>query len=336
MGTTAVAWRRNKNLSLDGVFALKAHIPKGTVLCCLKKLALTPPIGGNMHVVLAGGSGYVGANLCKHFGDNETQVTVLTRQNPDQVSLDLFKRYAVNPQRLRVISYHDYHGEGDVFINLAGESLGAKPINQRRLKTLDSSRCNLLHSLLNYPTLPPIFLQASAVACYQDSPEWQDEKSPTNLQSDFGAMVGHLESAAQELTQHFPLERLYLLRLGIVLSRDGGLIRKLKHIPPFKMMRGENYVPFIAIEDVIQAIETLLTCRIPSGPVNLVSPQIATFNELLACCFKDSRMPTIPMMNWFLNIGDRRAQLVQADQKIKPSVLLNAGMHFVKADIQTI
>lgn len=289
-----------------------------------------------MHVVLAGGSGYIGANLCKHFSHKNYQVTILTRQIPAQVSLELHKRYAIDSSRLKIISYQEYHGEGDVFINLAGESLGAKPISQRRLATLDNSRCKVLQSLLSYPTLPPIFLQASAVACYPDSTKWQDEQSPTNLQSDFGKIVGHLESAAQELTNHFPLERLYMLRLGIVLSKDGGLMRKLKHVPPFKVMRGSNYVPFIGMADLIQAVDLLLTCKIPSGPVNLVSPTPATFNELLECCFKEAWMPAIPVMNWFLNVGDRRAKLIQANQKIKPAVLLNAGLNFKQANIKDI
>lgn len=282
-----------------------------------------------MHFVIAGGTGYVGRHLCDSILlDENNRITILTHSALIPITREIKERYPEHMDRIEILSYNDYHGEGHVLINLAGENLGTKKITSKRLNSIKQSRLNILEHLNQCKKLPKIFMQASAVSCYPNSTDIQDEHAPTDASSDFGGIISALENKVLELNEKFNFKHYYLLRLGIVMSSDGGLMRKVSSIYPFKLLKGNNYVPFIAMDDLIKAIHFILNKELPSGPINLTSPRYATINELLKHCFKDRRAPTMYIWNTLLHIGDRRVKLIEANQRIKPRVLLNAGFIF--------
>lgn len=297
-----------------------------------------------MHVVIAGGSGFVGAYVTKLLLAQHHQVTMLSHSELNKVRARLAKHYPYAqevpefaPQTdFTLMSYSDYNGEGDVLINLAGESLGAKAITSRRLRLLRNSRLDVLDLLSTQLALPPIFLQASAVAVYPDSNDPQNESAQTLGSNDFAKLALEIEERANALNQQFKFQSFYLLRFGIVLHRSGGFIKKASFIPPFTVIQGNNKIPFIALEDAAQAILKLAQGTIPSGPVNLTSPKSATLKELLYCCYKNSKLPQIPILTGFLHLSDRRSQLLSGNQNIMPDVLLRAGFKFSHADISSI
>lgn len=297
-----------------------------------------------MHVVIAGGSGFVGAYVTKLLLAQKHQVTMLSHSDLNKVRARLSKHYAyaheipefAPQQDFTLMSYSEYNGEGDVLINLAGESLGAKAITARRMRLLRSSRLDVLEQLSTQLALPPIFIQASAVAVYPDSLEYQNESSPTLGSNDFAHLALEIEERAKVLAQQFKVQHLYLARFGIVLHRSGGFIKKASFIPPFTVIQGNNKIPFIELDDAAQALLKLCTGSIASGPVNLTSPKSATLKELLHCCYKKSKLPQIPIITGFLRLGDRRSQLLSCNQVIMPNVLLNAGFKFNHADINSI
>lgn len=289
-----------------------------------------------MHFVIAGGSGYVGSHLCLYLTSKQEQVTLLTHSNPAVVSRRLFKKYGAKMDEYHPMDYADYHGEGDVLINLAGESLGAKKINTRRMHVLKKSRNDVFEALYNCPTLPKIFMQASAVACYPNSANEQNENSQTDASSDFGGLSLALEENTAKLNEKFHFDAFYNLRLGIVMSRDGGFMRKLNAVPPFKLLNGNNYIPYISLDDVISAIYFLAYNKLNTHAVNLTAPSYASLNEVLQCCFKEKWLPTFPLLSCLLHTGDKRSALMLSDQKIKPQILLDAGFKFKHQNLSDI
>ncbi len=291
-----------------------------------------------MNVVIAGGSGFVGCRLAQMLVDQHHEVTILTHSDLIKVSARLTK-HQFDVATVKLISYEDYDGSGDVLINLAGESLGAKPITTRRLGLLLSSRLEVIAQLKAKPQLPPLYLQASAVAAYNEkSAARQDETSAATGSSEIAKIAHQVEQAAHELCSQHHIEHYYLLRFGIVLHRSGGLIKKAASTPPFTVIHGTNLIPFIELNDACHAI--IFLCQhqdeINSGVVNLTSPKSATLKEILQCCYKNSRLPPIPIITGFLRLGDRRIQLLEADQLVIPKVLLDHHFVFHAANISDI
>lgn len=289
-----------------------------------------------MHVIIAGGSGYVGGYLALSLIEQHNQVTILTHSDINQVAASLDKKHRLSG-RVDIINYHEYNGEGDVLVNLAGESLGEKAISKRRLKSLLSSRIDVLDTLSTQMVLPPVFIQASAVAFYNDDCSDEIDETSTDMgKSDIANIAIKMEERAQKLNEQFHFKRFYLARLGIVLSRSGGFIKKASKTPPFTVINGNNKVPFIELHDAVNALQFLCEKDVPSGPVNLTSPKSATLNELLYCCYKHSKLPQFPILTGFLRLGDRRIQLLTTNQNVVPRVLLNMGFVFHTPNIQNV
>lgn len=288
-----------------------------------------------MHVIIAGGSGFVGSKLCSILAIHRYQVTILTHTDPESAAEKLYQRYHLD-NKIEILTYDQYQGDGDVFINFAGESFGQKSINSRRLTTLLKSRINTLEKLSTKPKLPPIFMQASSVAVYKDSDEVQDETSPATADGEIADLARAVERRANLLNQQFKFERFYITRFGIVLGRSGGFMRKVCSVPPFKLLHADNSLPFIELDDTILAFLMLCEGKVPSGIVNVTSPYPATLADIINCCFKNSRLPPIPIMTGLLHLGDKRITLLKANQKIMPKVLLTNGFKFYKGHIDSI
>ena len=291
-----------------------------------------------MNFVIAGGSGFVGSNLAQMLLEQEHSVTILTHSEISAVTTRLAK-HQFNVEAMNIITYDDYHGEGDVLINLAGESLGSKQITTRRLGLLLNSRLEVLQKLRDKAQLPPIFLQASAVAAYAEKyAQMQYETTPASGTSEIANIAHKVEAAARELVQQHQIQHFYLLRFGLVLHRSGGLIKKASYIPPFTVIHGNNLIPFIELNDACRAMLFLAenAAEIESGIVNLTSPKSASLKELLQCCYKGSRLPPIPIITGFLRLGDRRIQLLEADQIVVPKVLLDHHFVFKRPNIEDI
>lgn len=297
-----------------------------------------------MHFVLAGGSGYIGKHLGSYLINHGHTVTILTR-NKDKLSksgipwftiANTFAEAKDGENLIKCLEYQDYDGSGDVFVNLAGENMGEKRIGARRLHSLLDSRIHVLQRLQDCPRLPPIFFQASGVACYPNSAQEQDESSAVDENSVLGKLALSLEQEALKLDAKFHFKRYYFMRLGIVMSHDGGFMRRLKYVPPFSLMNGSNNIPFISTQDLSRAVLFVTSKELPSGPINFTAPNYATINEVLASCFKFVWLPPVPLINYFLKKGDHRMDLLLADQKIKPQLLLEAGFEFRTPSVNLI
>lgn len=290
-----------------------------------------------MHVVIAGGSGFLGAYLCSTLSlqQNPYKFTILTHSDVEAVRARLAKRYSFSSDT-NIITYDDYHGEGDVLLNFAGESIGAKQITTRRLHALLNSRLDVMERLSKLEKLPKIYVQASGVSVYSNSTEPQDEGAPDDADNDIAKMARSIEQRARELNEQFKFEHFYIARFGIIMHRSGGLMKKASHMPPFTVIHGDNHIPFIELNDACAAVKELCTGRIPSGVVNLTAPKSATLKELLNCIYKYSALPQIPVITGFLRSSDRRMLLLSCNQHIVPQALYNAGFKFKCSSINEV
>ena len=281
-----------------------------------------------MKILMTGGSGLIGQRFIHQHPEH--QYTVVTRsikksrkKLPEQVSLveslDTFKDL----------------NTFDVVINLAGEPIADKRWSKKQKHKICQSRWQVtdrLVNLINQSTTPPhTFLSGSAIGLYGHTGEKIITEQYSNTEDSFSRKVCETwESIASQARRD---TRVVYLRTGVVLSKQGGALRKM--LPPFRLFlggpigKGEQWLSWIHVDDMIKAMDFLITGNLVGG-VNMTSPEPVTnqtFSRSLAkACGTFSWLP-VPAFALKVLMGES-ASLVLNSQKIMPDALTRAGFQF--------
>jgi uncharacterized protein len=289
-----------------------------------------------MKVLIAGSSGFIGTALCKAFATTNTPVYHLSRTNSSSSDT---RSIPWNPTEGKLdpksIEYFD------VVINLAGESISGRWTNAKKKAILDSrlAATSLLAktlALLQHP--PKVFLNASAIGYYGNrADEILTETSPPG--NDFLADVCKQWESATEPAAKNGI-RTVLLRTGIVLSTQGGALKKM--LLPFKLALGGNlgsgtqYMSWITMEDLVGAIFHLIQDKRCHGPFNLTCPDPvpnATFTKTLGGILNRPTFFSQPPWLIKLILGEMGEKLLLASTRATPKKLLENGYLFLYPEL---
>ena len=307
-----------------------------------------------MHILIGGGSGFVGSALTARLRARGDEVTWVSRTpGPDRITWN-----DVAEGRLP---------ECDVVINLAGEHI----LNLRRRwndefrRDLVSSRVGTTRALVSalnaMPRPPAVFISTAGKCFYGASeaavdgsyPELDEYSLPMAL--DFPAsMVALWEAAASAID--VTRIRHVQLRLGIILGavERRSLLGKLWRVGrgrgilplirlPFclgmgaVMGHGRQPMPWIHIDDVIGLLEHLVDTRTAHGRYNAVAPGIVSnreFTELLAARLHRRIVWAAPASLVRAVVGEDRASILLAGQNVKPTRTLESGFRFRFPELQ--
>jgi uncharacterized protein (TIGR01777 family) len=281
-----------------------------------------------MKIFITGATGLVGRALTHHLKSAGHDVHPFARPtdwNPDAGFIDR--------ERL----------EGcDAVIHLAGENIAAgRWTPARKTKILDSRRkgTQLLAETLGSLQHPPkTLISASAIGYYGDrGEEILDEQS--NAGRGFLAEVcKEWESATTPASDRGI--RVVRLRIGIVLSSEGGALPKM--VTPFKLGAGgrlgsgRQYMSWITLNDLCRAVNHIVTNETLDGPVNAVSPTPVTnhaFTSALASTVcRPALIPALPFA-LRLALGELADALMLASTRVAPIKLLESGFRFQDVDL---
>ena len=229
-----------------------------------------------MKVLITGASGFIGRHLCAAFSGDNHELVALTRSKENLASMrNLFTSiYEWDGYSLPITD--QLIGDCDVVINLAGESIQGYWTKRKR-DTLRTSRILATRALVNaFKPLGdngPVLISASATGYYGDR---KDEKL-TEQSAPGTSFLSELTSAWEEEALHFnnSLSKVSLLRFGVVLGGNGGLVAGLRPIYNIGMGgtlgNGNQWWPWVHIEDVVAIIKFVIDHQL-AGPVNVVSP----------------------------------------------------------------
>ena len=139
-----------------------------------------------------------------------------------------------------------------------------------------------------------MLLSASAVGYYGDTGDRVVDESAPRGAGFLAELCGEWEAATR------PAEeagiRVAHLRTGLVLSADGGLLKRLRPIVSLgvagRLGSGRQYLPWISLADEIAAIRFLLEHEV-SGPVNLTGPDPVRNAEFIATLARLVHRPAI-------------------------------------------
>ena len=129
--------------------------------------------------------------------------------------------------------------------------------------------------------------------------------------------------------------RVVCARLGIVLSSQGGMLKKI--LPFFKLGlgsrvgSGEQWMSWISLEDLVSALLFTLDHPSLSGVFNFTSPNPLTnkeFTEYL--CHLCHKKPFFPIPSWLLKIalGESAQELLLSSVRALPEKLLLSNFVF--------
>ncbi|MEQ8263390.1 TIGR01777 family oxidoreductase [Pseudohaliea sp.] len=288
-----------------------------------------------MHVLVTGGTGFIGSALVPRLRGDGHEVTILSRgKHADGGGV----RYV---QSLDALA--DDAGV-DAVINLAGASLNGRRWTEAYKREMVASR---LHTTAAVVALcrrlarpPSVLVSASAIGYYGDrGDETLDEQS--SMGEGFSAeLCRDWEAAAREAEALGT--RVVLARLGVVLDREGGAFVELSR--PFRfgianwLGSGRQYLSWVHRADVIAAFAFLLEQEALAGPVNVTAPAPVTHRTLCAALRRRlTTLPGMPVPGFVMRImlGEVADELLLAGQKVLPKRLEAAGFAFHYRDIDS-
>lgn len=289
------------------------------------------------HILVTGGTGLIGASLILKLIDQDTKVTVLTR-NANAAGSKLPADVTLIGSLRELTSLNHI----DIVINLAGEPIVNKRWSDSQKQLLEESRWETtqqLVTLFNHSDTPPhTFISGSAIGIYGRQDNQQIDESFEQYHEEFShKLCQQWESIA--LGAQSESTRVCILRTGIVLSDKGGALSKMTL--PFKLGlggpigKGDHYMSWIHIEDMVNAIVFLIEQTGSKGVYNFTAPNPvsnAEFSKALANAVNRPCLLFTPQIALKLAMGEM-ADLLIYGQNVVPKRLMDEGFQFSYQDI---
>ena len=286
-----------------------------------------------MLVVLAGGSGLIGTALAEALRADGHRVRRLVRgsaSGPDTAGWEPAAG-RLDPAAL---------ADADAVVCLSGAGVGDRRWTDAYKAQLRSSRLDTVGTIARTMAEvggPAVLVAASAVGYYGDTGERTvDEDGPPG--DTFLARLCVDWEAAAEPARAAGL-RVAHLRTGLVLTRDGGLLSRLRLIVKAglggRLASGRQYWPWISLEDELRAIRHVLDGEL-AGPVNLTGPLPVTNAEFTRTLGRVLHRPTpfvVPSFAARIVLGEFATEVL-IGQRALPRKLTESGFTFADRDLE--
>ena len=297
---------------------------------------LAQALTGRQHLLVTGATGFVGRRMVEALTAAGHDVTVLTR--------DSRKAGVLRPPFRVVTSLDQIPNDAaiDGIINLAGEAIADGLWTRARRRRILRSRlrvtCGVVRLVARLDKRPQVLVSGSAIGWYG---LWQDEDL---TEFDGGkACFTHRVCEAWERTavraRSFGV-RVVLLRTGLVLGIEGGLLSRL--LPPFEfglggpIGSGVQWMSWIERDDLVRLIVHILATPSLRGPVNATAPEPvrnATFAWELGCSLRRPARLRAPALLLHRLAGAFADELLIGGQKVLPAKAEDSGFQFRHATL---
>ena len=239
-------------------------------------------------ILVTGGTGLVGRRLTALLTEKNHEVRILSRnpKNKNEFKWD-FSKGSLDDKAIENIDY---------IIHLAGAGIAEKRWTKERKEVIVNSRvatANLIFDKIKVQNIPlKGFISASGSNYYGAQTTAKVFKESDAVGTDFlGQVCQKWEAAANQFKElNIPVT---ILRTGVVLSKTGGALEKMRTPIVSPLGSGNQYMAWIHIDDLcnlyIKAIEETFV-----GVYNAVSPEFhtsKTFSKALAKAIKRLFLP---------------------------------------------
>lgn len=295
-----------------------------------------------MHVVVAGGTGFIGTALVRRLVRDGRRVTVLTRRSEAEARKLL-------PRSVSVVRWQSgvpaapLPAEADAVVNLAGAAI-ARRWTQAAKRLIVDSRVQTTRAVVralkerqSASGAPRVLVNASAVGYYGP----RGDERVTERDGPGDDFLSHVcrqwEGAAVEAEDAGV--RVVRLRIGFVVGRGGALPLMML---PFRLLvggplgSGRQWMPWVHLDDVVGLILFALEHEGVSGPLNVSAPEPVRNREFARVLGRVMRRPSwapapAPVMRAVLG---EMADMILTGQRAVPEAALGAGYEFRHPDLE--
>ena len=286
-----------------------------------------------MKITVTGAGGLIGAKLVERLRARGDEVTTLSR-NPSSAG-------AVAWQPEEAPAPATALAGRDGVIHLAGEEVAQRWSDDAKRRIRSSRELgtrNLVAGIAAAEPRPRVLVSSSAVGYYgPHGDEPLDEQTPAG--SDFLAEVCVTWEREAQRAAELGL-RVVNVRTGVVLARGGGALAKM--LPFFKLgvggpvAGGDQYMPWIHVDDVVGIYLAALDGEDWIGPVNASAPEPVTnraFAKALGRALHRPALAPVPGLAVRTLYGEM-AEIVTQGQRVLPRRAQEHGYTFAHPDLQ--
>ncbi|HEV2328223.1 MAG TPA: TIGR01777 family oxidoreductase [Verrucomicrobiae bacterium] len=258
-------------------------------------------------MVIAGGSGFIGSALAADWLALGGEAIVLTRsprQRDDGAT-------EVQWDAVHIGEWIQYLDRAEAVVCLAGKNINCRHTSEA-VRELAESRISAVQTIaagIRHMTKPPgVWIQAGAIGFYGNTGDAVlDERSPSGA----GTLAGICQQWERAFeSESVPRTRKVLLRIGVVLGRDGGalpvLARLTRRFLGGRAGNGKQFVSWIHLKDLTRMFLESSRRADLAGTFNAVAPGPVTNKEFMHQLRRVLRRPWSPSApGWAIKIGAR-------------------------------
>ena len=294
-----------------------------------------------MRILVSGGSGLIGQELITTLISEGHQVVQLVRRNTNPAALT--QEFSWDPED--TIFEHNDIGPIDIAIHLGGCSIARARWSTKRKLLIRNSRVLstqlLSASLAEMANPPKLLIVASGMGFYGDRGD-----EPLNERS--GPGDGFLADTAVEWESATESAkkagiRVVNARFGLIISRNGGLLKSLKI--PFRFAlggrigNGRQWWPWMTLDDAVNCLSFLIEKDDISGAVNVTSPSPVRNSEFTSAVSNILSKPAwvnLPKPLIKVTLGQMGIETMLHSQRALPKVLLDAEFRWRYENLEEI
>ena len=290
-------------------------------------------------ILITGGTGLIGNALCKKLIENGHEVSILTRT---LIKSNTIKYFLWDVDKF-IIDEKAFEGVEHI-IHLAGSGIAEKKWTDERKKDIINSRVNsskLILSVLQKRNIQlKSFVGASAIGIYgmttSEKIFTENDLGPSDFLSETCMSWENSYSDFDTVS-----ERQCIVRISVVIAKEGGALKKL--LPIFKfglgsgIGTGKQYMPWIHIDDLVSVFYETLFNHSYQGIYNAVATEHVTNNsfskQLAKSLKKPFFMPLIPAFIIKLMYGEM-ANVILEGSRVSNGRLMRKGFIFKYPDLK--
>jgi uncharacterized protein (TIGR01777 family) len=285
------------------------------------------------HVLITGGSGLIGSRLTAMLREGGASVAHLSRSTNGNRSIPVYK-WNVRAGTIDLQALQNT----EAIVHLAGAGIADKPWTPRRKQEILESRtlstALLYRTLKEHPHKVKTVVCASAIGIYGFEGSEEVFTEDHHAGNDFLASVVKAWEAEANKFEDLGV-RLVKIRIGVVLSTEGGALKELMR--PIKwglgapLGKGTQYISWIHIDDLCRLFLFALENEQMQGVFNGVSPNPVTNREftytVARALNKKVWLPPVPAFVLRMLLGEM-ADLVLKGSRVSAQKVLQQGFKF--------